>query len=55
MTIEDRVEELETNFDTTIEELQSLKNLVGQVLDVIGGNFDRQTLAQFSAEEDLVD
>lgn len=55
MTTEDRVEELEANLDTTIEELQSLKEVVGQVLDVIGGNFDRETLAQISAEEDLAE
>ena len=51
MTTEDRVEELETNLATTIEELQSLKEVVDQVLNVIGGNFDRET----SAEEDLAD
>ena len=55
MTTEDRVEELETNLDTTIEELQSLKEVVGQVLDVIGGNFDKETLAQTSTEKDIVD
>lgn len=45
MTTEDRVEELEANLDTTIEELQSLKDVVSQVLE---------TLAQTSSEEDLV-
>jgi hypothetical protein len=55
MTTEDRVEELETNLATTIEELHSLKSIVSQVLDVLGGNFDEEILAQISAEEDLVD
>lgn len=55
MTTEDRVEELETNLDATIEELQSLKEIVGQVLDIIGGNFDREALTQISAEQDLAD
>jgi hypothetical protein len=55
MTTEDQVQELATDLTTTIEELQSLKEVVSQVLDVIGGNFDREILAQISAEEDLVD
>jgi len=55
MQLEDRVEELETNLSTTIEELELVKTVLGQVIDVIGGDFDTQTLAQFSAQSDLED
>jgi len=53
MLIEDRVEEVENNLLTTIEELEMVKTVLGQVIDVIGGNFDKETLAQFSAQTDL--
>ena len=49
MQLEDRVEELETNLSTTVEELESVKAVLGQVIDVIGGDFDTQILEQFSA------
>lgn len=55
MQLEDRVEELETNLSTTIEELELVKTVLGQVIDVIGGEFDAQTLTQFSAQSDLDD
>ena len=53
MLIEDRVEEVENNLLTTNEELEMVKTVLGQVIDVIGGNFDKETLAQFSAQTDL--
>ena len=55
MLIEDRVEEVENNLLATIEELERVKTLLGQVIDVIGGNFDKETLEQFSAQSDLDD
>ena len=55
MQPEDRLEELETNLSTTIEELELVKTVLSQVIDVIGGDFDTQILEQFSAQTDLDD